>query len=226
MSEKKPQAVTIKDDLVKINSFELLTEAWEIFRPKWAKILSVLVVGFLIGIVGEKSLYLVSKSYGEQSITTFFFEVIFGVVQAFFSAGFIFSVLKMIRNQDFGWTDLFSQANRFLVYLHAAIKLGIMMVVGIILLIIPGLYIGLKYWPVMYLIIDRYDLKVKEAFKLAAKMTEGIKWQVLAVELVIGALNVGAAMIFWVGLIITVPMSYLAGAILYDKLLIRINKTK
>ncbi|HOZ03130.1 MAG TPA: hypothetical protein PKX78_01395 [Candidatus Woesebacteria bacterium] len=225
MSGKKTQAVTIKDDLVKIKPLELLTEAWEIFRPKWTKILSVLVVVFLIMIAGEKSLDLVSESSGEKSLITFAFEVIFVVVQAFISAGLVFSVLKMIRNQDFGWTDLFSQANRFLVYLYAAIKLSIMIVVGLILLIIPGLYISLKYWPVMYLIIDRNDLEVKEAFKLSAQMTEGIKWQILAVELVIGALNVGAAMLFWVGLIITIPMSYLAGAILYDKLLVRI-KTK
>lgn len=211
------------EETLTINPFKLFAEAWDIFRAKWAKILSVLVVAYLVQIVGNESVKLVTNSAGQSSLMALVFSLLMMAMQIFISAGLIFTILKVVRKQEFAWSDIFSQAGKFWQYLKTSVVLGLMIGGGLILLVIPGIYLSLKYWAVMWLIIDKDGLTFKEALSLSAKMTENIKWQLLLVYFVLAAINIAGALLLGVGLLISLPVTYLSGALLYTQLLPRID---
>ncbi len=61
--------------------------------------------------------------------------------------------------------------------------------IGLILFIIPGIYLMLRYMFVSYLVIDK-NLSIKESFALSTKMTEGIKWNLLGLTGVIVLISI------------------------------------
>ena len=76
--------------------------------------------------------------------------------------------------------------------------------------------VELKDWEIAPPILeDRYSLLDALVF---GGMTNGRFWKLLMFDLVIGILNILAAMLFLVPLLITVPMSMVAVAHVYRKL--------
>ena len=220
------ESVESTDGKIKINSISLLKQAWDIFRAQWSKVISVLVVAFLIEMVGDKSMDIITKAVGSASIMSFVFSIVLLLVEAFVSAGLIFVILKIIRGQIYAWSDVFSQTDKFWLYLKASFVVGLRVLIGLILLVIPGIYLGLKYWPVTYLVIDKDNLTVKEAMLLAAKMTENIKWQLGTFYLLLIMINIAGGLLFGIGLLVSMPVSYIAGGLLYNHLLKRTENKK
>ncbi|MBU0546412.1 DUF975 family protein [Patescibacteria group bacterium] len=97
--------------------------------------------------------------------------------------------------------------------LYSLIVLG-----GIILLIIPGIYWALRYQFAPLLIVDK-GLKPVEALKKSAVMTEGIKWKLLLLCLVMCGINLLGMLVFMVGLLVTIPVTTLAYVYIYRKIL-------
>ncbi len=86
--------------------------------------------------------------------------------------------------------------------------------IGFLLLIIPGIYLSVRFRFVGYLIIDK-DMGILESFAGSSKMTKGLKWSVLSFEitsLFIFALGLLALVI---GLTAAVPTIILAKANMY-----------
>ena len=63
--------------------------------------------------------------------------------------------------------------------------------IGLILFIIPGIYLMLRYMFVFYLVIDK-NLSIKESFARSTKMTVGIKWNLLGLTALVGLVNIVA----------------------------------
>jgi uncharacterized membrane protein len=74
--------------------------------------------------------------------------------------------------------SLFEGYPFFLNYLIASIIYGLMVAVGLVLLIIPGIYLGLKYQFYGYAIADK-GLGPIDALKESGRMTEGAKQNLL-----------------------------------------------
>ncbi|HSD57188.1 MAG TPA: hypothetical protein VLB04_03320 [Methanotrichaceae archaeon] len=74
--------------------------------------------------------------------------------------------------------DLFEGYPLFLNYLIASIIYGLMVVVGLMLLIVPGIYLGLKYQFYGYAIADN-GIGPIDALKESGRMTEGAKQNLL-----------------------------------------------
>jgi len=102
--------------------------------------------------------------------------------------------------------DLFRGYPHFLNYLAASILYGLMVAFGLILLIIPGIYLALKYQFYGYLIIDK-GMGPFEALKESGRITDGAKkdllvfWLVLFCSIAVIALVLGIFIALPVGLL-------------------------
>ena len=114
--------------------------------------------------------------------------------------------------------DLFSQYRLFFKYLLTLVIYTLIVLGGLLLLIIPGIIWAIKFQFFSYLIIDK-KLEPIEALKQSSAITRGIKWRLLAFFLVMGLINILGALLLLVGLFITVPITMLATAFVYRKLL-------
>lgn len=85
---------------------------------------------------------------------------------------------------------------------------GLMVTLGLILFVIPGIYLAVKLQLALYYAIDT-DTGIIDCFKKSYAATTGNFWRILAVDVI-------AALLFQ--LIITIPVSYLMGIYVYRKL--------
>jgi len=92
-----------------------------------------------------------------------------------FSADWLF--LKASRNEHFETSEIFEGFKLWLQVVLANILVGAIIVLGIILLIIPGIIFACKLAFVPYLVMDK-KLDATEAVKQSWKMTNGHGWTI------------------------------------------------
>jgi uncharacterized membrane protein len=94
---------------------------------------------------------------------------------------------------------------------------GILVIVGLILFIIPGIIAILALMFSNYLIVDK-GLSFVEAMKKSYRITRPHWMQLFLFLIILVVFNVAGALLLFIGLLISVPVSMLAMAHAYRKL--------
>ncbi len=125
--------------------------------------------------------------------------------------------LDVFNKGEGEFTTIFKQFNSFKPVIFIII-LSIAIVLGFILLIIPGIIIGLMYSQVFFILADDPDIGVIEAFNLSEKMMRNHKWQLFMLNLeaiLFFIAGVFTLFIWWVWLL---PRYSIAYAGFYEEL--------
>src|SRR3989344_3898665 len=137
------------------------------------------------------------------------------VVMAFLGTGATLITLKLARGQHASYADLLPPVALVWRFVCAAILSGLIVLAGL-LLIVPGVYLLLRYGMVRFVVLD--GAGVTESLGKSAALTRGVKWRLLGFFAAVVALNILGVFLFYVGLLITVPVSMIAYAHVYEKL--------
>ena len=86
--------------------------------------------------------------------------------------------------------------------------------VGLILLIVPGIYIAATYWSYMYFLVDR-NCGVFESFQLAGMHAPGNRMQAVLLGIMAIGLSFLGLLACGVGMLVTVPLVMLMIVIAY-----------
>jgi len=140
------------------------------------------------------------------------------IFEYFLYAGLLKIILSVTDGRETRIGDLFSAGDVFVSYLLGSILFGLIMAVGILLLIVPGLIFSVMFLFYGFFIVDKHMGPV-EALKASAAITKGVRWQLFGFILILSLLNVAGALLLVVGLFVTVPVSWVAIAFVYRKLL-------
>jgi hypothetical protein len=122
--------------------------------------------------------------------------------------------LNLAGGQAVSVDQLFGQGSKFLKYLVAHILLTILVVLGLVLFIVPGIYLALRYGQCLNAIIDQ-DLGVFEAFQYSSTITRNQKFPMLLVALASLGITAAGLLAACVGLFFAVPMVMLMSALAY-----------
>lgn len=79
-------------------------------------------------------------------------------------------------------SELFPKFSQFIKYVVVSFLIILLVIFGLILLIIPGLYWGTKYFLVIPALIDK-NTSIKEAFTESGRLTKGFRWKVFLIFL-------------------------------------------
>jgi uncharacterized membrane protein len=99
-------------------------------------------------------------------------------------------------------------------FLGASILFAIVIAIGLVLLIVPGIIFALMFMFTTFVVIDR-ELGPIEAMKESHRITYGHKWSLLGFTLLLVLINLLGAIALLVGLLVTIPVSSLAVAHAY-----------
>jgi hypothetical protein len=86
------------------------------------------------------------------------------------------------------------------------------------LLAVPTVYLGVRFKFFPYVVIENEHASIKDLIHMSYKLTDGQFWPLFAFLILLGVFNFIGAMLFIVGLAITVPVSLFASAHVYNKL--------
>jgi len=120
------------------------------------------------------------------------------------SGGYIKSMISVSRGEVVGIGDFLKIGfNHFGTLLGAGILSVLAITIGLICFIIPGIYLMIRWFFIIQLIVDKnYD--IFEAFEKSSKIVDGIFWEVLTVMILNAVISAIGGSI-GVGIIITVP---------------------
>ena len=110
----------------------------------------------------------------------------------------------------------FPQATRLLV---TTILMTLLIFVGYVLLVIPGLYLSVAYLFVLPLLVQR-ELGMLDALEVSRKAITHRWFTVLGVLLVLALINVIGAIPLGIGLIWTIPWTMLAMGVMYQRIFV------
>lgn len=132
--------------------------------------------------------------------------------------GFIKIMLLLHDKKKAQLKDLFSQYRLFFYYLGGVLLYSLIVLGGLILFVIPGIVWAITYQYVPYLIIDR-KLSPLEALKKSREITRGNRWELFGFRLILLLINLLGVLVFFVGQLVTGPLTMLAQVHVYRVLL-------
>jgi hypothetical protein len=193
---------------------ESLKFGWETAKKNIKFFIPILVVIAFINIVASS----IDNSFPEDAtVPRFLFTMIMWVVGAIVSVGLIRTALAFVDSHKPNYNLFYPKVQTILYFVASSILYGLAVGVGLILLVIPGIYLALRLQFFSYLIIEKGSGPI-EALKQSWRITDGFTWKLFVFGLIVTGINILGALVFLVGLVWTVPMTQIATAYIYRRL--------
>lgn len=140
------------------------------------------------------------------------------IVHYWMQMGMTLIALKVADGKSFQIMDLFPMNfELFLRYIGCMILFIVIIIGGTLLLIVPGVIWAHKYLLASMIVLDK-NMRPMEAIKMSGRITDGSKWKLFCLMLLITGVNILGAICLLVGLTLTIPMSAIAMVYAYRKL--------
>lgn len=154
----------------------------------------------------------------EPSITFVIIQVVHWIisqiVSLFLTLGATRILLNVASGKEATVGQLFSQGDKLLRMIGASILFALAVGVGILLLIVPGIYIALRFGQYGNAIVDR-NMGVMEAFRYSSSITTNNRLNLLGLGILSGLIALAGVIALCVGMVVTVPMAWLIAALAY-----------
>jgi len=193
---------------------EALKFGWNSFKSNvkfWLGLVAV-IVGLYI------TLSILSAVVEEALFLNIAVSIVYFFIQIVVSLGLINISLKFSDHKKARIADLFNLYQRSWQYFLSSLLYSLITVGGLLLLIVPGIIWGLKFQFFSYFIVDK-NMGPIEALKASAKLTYGVKWDLLGFAILGQLINLLGTLLLFVGLIATAPTVFVATAYIYRQLL-------
>lgn len=191
---------------------EALGFGWAMTKEKFWFLLALLSVSAFFGVIPD-----VADAFTDNSGLLFFVKALSFVLGFVIDAGLIFIMLRLHDGQETKVSDIFSQYPITFPYFVVSVVYALMVIVGFILLIVPGIYIALRYQFCTYSMVDKRT-DILDSFRQSARITDGHKWHLFRFAWAILGVNILGLLALGVGIFFTLPLSMLANAYVYRKL--------
>ncbi len=200
---------------------ETLSRTWQIYKMN----MGMLILGGLVyifcnffagGIIGLVFSAILSNAQGiEAAIVSIMENVLTQAVSTFFWIGMIRYTLQIARGGPAEFGLLFSGGPWFLFGVAIQIITTLIMVVGFIFLIVPGIILALMFSQVMYVLVDQ-DSDIMGSIRLSAQATKGNKMTILALYLLTFAIGIVVTVLTCgIGFFLVVPFGMMLLTVIY-----------
>ena len=197
---------------------DLFRSAWKDYKANWTLFILIGIVFLLVGLLGNLGTTL--DPYTQSLHQSPIIGILSWLLQMFVGLGFIRFTLNLVDGKEHKIEDLFKGAesfSHFAYFIVVAMLYGALIGLGTLLLVIPGIIALIGFIFAQYLIAEQ-KTGIFEAFKESWKMTAGNRFKIFWLMIVLIFFNLLGVIALVVGLIITVPMSYIMYARLYRTL--------
>ena len=206
----------------KFDISEAVQFGWDTTKSNIGFFIGLLIVMGLIEYVPDIIAVIIEE---DAPILSIIIQIASFVLSMIIVMGLIKICLRFCDGEKGEFSDLFSCYPLFFNYLIGSILYWLIIMVGLILLIIPGIIWAIQFQYYSYLIIDR-GLGPIDALKKSSEITKGVKWDLFVLSIVLGVINLLGLICLVVGLFATIPTTMVAIAFVYRKLLAQTELTK
>ncbi|MEE3718466.1 hypothetical protein V2H45_17130 [Tumidithrix elongata RA019] len=188
-----------------VNIEKYFRKGWEVLQPCFLPMIGFILVVFLINLV--------------LAFIPILGSMASSLISAPLAAGYTFVVLAILRGRSFEFNDFFKGlTNKYFLQLFLiSLVGGLLIFVGMICLLIPGIYLAVSYTFAIQFAVD-WDLEFWQALETSRAFVTKQWLQVFILTLALGALNFVGLLCLGIGIFVTAPLSICIVISAYDDL--------
>lgn len=198
----------------------ILSEAWQkVSGNKGTALLAMLIyVGILLafGIAASAVKGVLAAAAGDTGalLGEFISQLAQIVVTAPLGAGFFMLGVRMSVGAPASAGSILSYYDRIVPLALTTILCSLMVIIGMLLLILPGIYLAVAYFLAIPLVVDK-GLRPWQAMEASRKAVTHRWFSIFGLSLILGLLYLLGALPLFIGLIWVMPMGMIAMGIVY-----------
>ena len=198
-----------------MNRIEIKNKAKEMIKGNlwhiWKIYLVVFAVAFLVG--------LVEGLFASVPIVSLLVSLVSIVISAALSIASMYYILKFVRNEKIEINDVFEFAKKhWVISVLSTLLVGLCVIGGTILLVIPGIIISFGLYFSSYVVADNPELSPTEVVKESWNLTKGYKMDLFIFGLSFIGWAILAPLTFGLLYIWLIPYMIVATTLLYEEL--------
>lgn len=187
---------------------------WTKLKEHWLFfVLSYTTIFVVSGIFGG----LVEGPYKDIEPTAGLLSLIGYLIRVWLNFNLLIAVIRLFDGVKPEWRDLFIWREETISYAGASILYGLMVLVGCLFFVIPGLYLAVKYGFYGFLIADK-KLGAFDALKMSGQLTAGVKWLIVGFGFASMGIILLGALALGVGLFVAIPVVAVSFVFVYRSL--------
>ena len=140
------------------------------------------------------------------------------IINAPLSAGYYIVAKKLLNDETTTFGDFFKGFDYLLPLFLASLVSGIFIVLGLFILLIPGLYLAVAYMFTSLMVIHK-NLSFFEAMEASRKLITKKWFMFLLFALLIGLINIVGLILLGIGMLFTIPFTVCAVAVAFDDIM-------
>ncbi|RXQ91580.1 hypothetical protein EO244_12615 [Ancylomarina salipaludis] len=182
----------------------------------------MLILIIFVGAAIESPMWFVQQgkmNSGGIQITFHFYELIQTVyylaIASIYSYGVVYVFIKVVRKQDFVFEETLLGFKNYTRAILSRILVVLIVGLGIILLIVPGVFLACRLIFVPYLIMDKKH-GVVESLKLSYYMTRGYFWTIFGMGILSFIFIILGLVFLGVGILVALVWINTAFAVFYN----------
>ena len=200
---------------------DIFSRTWEIFKQQWGMCLAVVVIvgaiSFGVNIVVSLVCHGIGVAAGDDAVRmllSLFGNLVTTVFSIWIGIGQSLYFLKVARGQRAEFGEIFSGGPFFFSIFVASLLVGLIVMVGFVLCIVPGVIFALMFSQFYFLILDR-NVGIMDSLNISKQITTGNKLTLFLIGLVEIGLAVLGLLACCVGLLAVVPFLTLLAPVTY-----------
>jgi hypothetical protein len=136
------------------------------------------VLVFLIFWVVEGAFYGIGGAFIKYPVVTIILYIIGWLLAIFIQMSVVNITLRLNKGGEPDFKDIYSAYPYFGKFILAAVLYGLLVLAGLILFVIPGIYWAIKYHFFGYFVIGQ-NMDPLDALKRSGEITKGSRWSLL-----------------------------------------------
>lgn len=218
------QVPTIEQALARCYDFnigDLLSESWNLVKGTKGIIIGgflvfyvvMMIATFILGaVVGIFSA--LSESMMAAIIGQILVSLLASALSYPFMAGINMVGIRRAAGQPISFNEIFNHFGRIVPLIITALVMMVLVYLGMILLILPGIYLAVAYMLAIPLVVER-GLSPWQALEASRKAISQHWFKVFGLFLVLGLITMVSAIPLGIGLVWSIPLFVVAMGVLY-----------
>lgn len=204
---------------------EVISEAWK--RVKGMKglmiaaalvyIVAIQTISFALGLAMGLGLGVTEPDTPMGQVAQMIASILAGAVCSPLAAGVAMLGIRRAADQKVSFDEMFSHFGLFVPLLLTGLLMTLLMYIGLLLLIIPGIYLSLAYQLAIPLAVER-KLSPWQAMEASRKAITQHWFKILGLYLTLCLITIVSALPLGIGLVWTVPLLIISGGVLYRRI--------
>jgi hypothetical protein len=201
------------DQDYEVNIGAYFSRGWAIFKEfAWGYILFTLVFGLMGALLAQLPAPLgVKAAEGDLGGG----NLIFNILSPALGAGFYVVSFQIARNRPKNFSDFFNGFKKFLPLFLTSLVSTILIALGLVVLIIPGIYLAVSYMFAQLFVIDK-NMNFWSAMETSRKLISKRWFSFLGLGILMSLLVLAGFLLLGVGALVTVPLSTCVLAAAYE----------